>query len=78
MRMTVDVPGPLVRRAREVAVEHHLTLSELVSQALRAEVKRLSSPTQPREFRFTTVAGHGLCQSVLPQSLRDRAHDLPS
>lgn len=78
MKTTIDLPDALARQAKEVARKHHLSLRELVTEGLRAEVERLSSPNVQKEFRFTTVPGDGLRAGVSPQSLTDRAYDLPS
>jgi hypothetical protein len=78
MKTTIELPDALARQAREVAREHHLSLKELVTEGLRAEIERLSSSTPHPEFHFRTVPGQGLEPGVAPQSLTDRAYDLPS
>lgn len=77
MKTTIELPDSLASRAKEVAREHHLTLRELVTEGLRAELERLSGPRQPAEFRFRTRGGEGLQPGVTPGSLIASAYELP-
>lgn len=78
MKTTIELPDSLATQAKEVAREHKLTLRELVTEGLRAELERLSGVREPAEFRFRTQGGVGLRPDVTPGSLTGRAYDLPS
>jgi hypothetical protein len=76
MKTTVELPDALARRAKELARERHLSLRELITEGLRAEVERLSAPaaaTTP--FRLRTVSGRGLRPGVSEQTLTERAYE---
>jgi hypothetical protein len=78
MKTTIDLPDALARRARALAREQNLTLRELIVEGLRGEIERRSVPRQARPFRFRTTGGQGLQAGITPESLTQRAYDLPS
>jgi len=78
MKTTITLPDSLAQRAKEVARTHHLTLRELVTEGLRAEVERLSTSPQSTEFHFFTRGGAGLQPGVEVASLVSHAYDLSS
>jgi hypothetical protein len=78
MKTTIELPDALADQARALAREQNVTLRELITEGLRAEVERRSLPRQPRPFRFRTVGGQGLHEDVAPHSLTGLAYDLPS
>ncbi len=75
MKTTIDLPDELARRAKAVARQHNVTLRELVTEGLRAQLDRVSAPRQPATFRFRTVGGAGLKRGVTAESLTERAYD---
>jgi hypothetical protein len=56
VRTTIDLPEPLLRSAKRRAEERKVTLSEIVGDALRAELfaKR---PLETQPFELITVKG---------------------
>ncbi len=77
MKTTIELPDTLASRAKEIARAHQVTLRELVTDGLRAELDRLESPPRRPEFRFHTRGGEGLLPGVTPDSLTAHAYDLP-
>jgi hypothetical protein len=55
MRTTIDLPEPLLRSAKRRAEERKVTLSEIVGDALRAELS--SKPAARRPFKLITTKG---------------------
>jgi hypothetical protein len=78
MKTTIDLPEALAQRARAVAQEQNVTLRELITEGLRAELERRSTPRQSRPFRFRTSDGQGLRPGIAAESLTRLAYDLPS
>jgi hypothetical protein len=78
MKTTIELPDALAEQARIIARQQNVTLRELVTEGLRAEIERRSVPRQARPFRFRSVGGQGLHEDVAPQSLTRLAYDLPS
>ncbi|MEP6814244.1 MAG: hypothetical protein ABI873_01695 [Marmoricola sp.] len=77
MKTTIELPDALASRAKKIAREHHLTLRELVTDGLRAELDRFENPPHRAEFRFHSRGGEGLRPGVTPDSLTTRGYDLP-
>ncbi len=75
MKTTIELPDSLAHRAKAVARKHNLTLRELVTEGLRAQLDRMSAPTEPAQFRFRTVGGAGLKPGVAAETLTERADD---
>lgn len=75
MKTTIDIPDALARRAKSVARERNLTLRQLVTEGLRAQLDRISAPPEPSSFTFRTIGGAGLKPGVTPGSLTERAYD---
>lgn len=75
MKTTVDLPDALAKQAKAFARKHDLTLRELLTEGLRAELDRLSAPSRSQDFHFTTVGGAGLRPGVTPESLAELAYD---
>jgi len=56
MRTTIDLPEPMLRAAKRRAEERNVTLSEIVTDALRAELN--TKPTvSTKPFRLITAKG---------------------
>ena len=56
MRTTIDLPEPLLRSAKRRAEERKVTLSQVVGDALRAELsKKPAAPNRP--FKLITAKG---------------------
>lgn len=77
MKTTINLPDHLAYRARELAREQHVSLRELVTEGLRAELERRSAPRATVDFRFTTAGGDGLRADVDPANLTRHAYELP-
>lgn len=77
MKTTIDLPDALARRAKDVARQQHVSLRDLVTEGLRAELERRMAPPEDVELRFTTAGGDGLHESVDPSTLTERAYELP-
>ena len=77
MKTTIDLPDSLAHRAKELAREQRVSLRELVTEGLRAELERRSAPRVSVEFRFTTAGGDGLRADVDPATLTQHAYELP-
>lgn len=77
MKTTIDLPDHLAHRAKELAREQHVSLRELVTEGLRAELERRSAPPKAVDFRFATADGEGLRVDVDPTTLTQRAYELP-
>ncbi len=75
MKTTIDLPDALARRAKAIARQHNLTLRELVTEGLRAQLDRISAPAEPAQFQYRTVGGNGLRPGVSPETLTERAYD---
>lgn len=56
MRTTIDLPEPLLRSAKRRAEERKVTLSEVVGDALRADIYA-KRPASPPPFKLVTVHG---------------------
>ena len=56
MRTTIDLAEPLLKNAKELALEARVTLSEVVQDALREHLAKRTAPGK-REFRLHTVKG---------------------
>ncbi len=78
MKTTIDLPDALAQQAKALAQEQNVTLRELVTEGLRAELERRSVPRQARPFRFRSAGGRGLQQGVAADDLTQLAYDLPS
>jgi len=69
MKTTLDLPDPLLREARKIAVRERTTLRALVEQGLR---KIISERKAVRPFRLRKVTFKG--QGLVPE-LRDADWD---
>ncbi len=58
MKTTIDIPEPLYRRAKVHAIQHGVTLRELVLGALQAHLQ--PAPARPRHEPHFKVDGLGL------------------
>ena len=56
MRTTITLPDPLLRTAKRRAADLHVTLSEVIEDALRASFFRAASQAVP-PFQLHTVHG---------------------
>ena len=56
MRTTISLPDPLFENAKSYAVEHGVTLSVLIADALRCRLAE-TQPRTSREIRFPTMRG---------------------
>jgi hypothetical protein len=77
MKTTLDIPDPLLREARRIAVREHTTLRALVEQGLR---KIISERKAARPFRLRKVTFKG--QGLVPElrgadwdKIRDLAYE---
>jgi hypothetical protein len=77
MKTTLDLPDPLLREARKIAVREHTTLRALVEQGLR---KIISERKAARPFRLRKVTFKG--QGLVPElrgadwdKIRDLAYE---
>ncbi len=74
MKITLDIPTPLLREARKIAAREHTTLRALVEQGLR----RLIAETQrrrPFRLRKASFKGNGL-RAELGNAPWERLHKL--
>lgn len=78
MKTTIELPDALAEQARAIARQQNVTLRELITEGLRAELERRSVPRQSRPFRFRSVGGQGLTEGVAARQLTRLAYDLPS
>lgn len=46
MRTSIDVPDPLLRRAKKIARDRRVTLRELLLEGLRSVVERQGTPAE--------------------------------
>lgn len=77
MKTTVDLPDGLVRRVRELAKSHEVTMRELMIEGLTLEIERRCAQQPHTDFVFRTAGGEGLQSEVDPATLTTRAYDLP-
>jgi hypothetical protein len=61
MRTSLDIPDPLLRKAKAVARARKTTLRQLVLEGLRAVVERAKSPYKLEDHSF---GGRGLVEGV--------------
>jgi hypothetical protein len=77
MKTTLEIPGSLLREARELAAREHLSLEALVAQGLR----RMIAERQQRpvfRLRKASFKGRGLQPSLRGASwarVRDKAYE---
>lgn len=60
MRTTINLPDPLLERAKGEAARENLTLSELVESALRDRILRRPADAKSTPFRLVTFGDGGL------------------
>ena len=63
MRTTIRLEDELLRRAKRVAAERHLTLTQVISDALRAALAPRAAQRR-KPFRFPTFRGTGVRPGV--------------
>lgn len=63
VRTSVDIPDLLLRRAKNFAREHGLTLRQLLVNSLHATLKR-STPTAKHRMRDCSFGEDGLVSSL--------------
>jgi Bacterial antitoxin of type II TA system, VapB len=59
VKTTLDIPDPLLREARKIALREHTTLRALVEQGLRKIIAERKA-TRPFRLRRVTFKGQGL------------------
>jgi hypothetical protein len=59
MKIMIDIPAPLLERARKAAVQNHIPLSTLFERGLRLILAK-NVPRAAFRLRDASFAGHGL------------------
>lgn len=62
MKTTIDLPDPLLERAKRLAARDSTTLRELVEAGLRHVLKERAARATPHALRDARVAGRGLSE----------------
>ena len=52
MRTTIDIPGPIFRRAKGIAASKGLSLKAVINSAVIHERERLEQPAEPSAARI--------------------------
>jgi hypothetical protein len=65
MKTTIELPEPLVERAKRLAARDSTTLRELVEAGLRHVLKERSSRKEPFVLRDARVEGQGLSEEFV-------------
>jgi hypothetical protein len=64
MRTTISLDEALLKKARRVALDRGISLSELVVTALRLELSRVPKRQRKEKIALPTFRGHGLRPGV--------------
>ena len=75
MRITLDLPDPLLRRAQQVARQRKVTFRALMAEALRRSLREQSSQPPPFKLPDRSFRGDGLVTG-LSETDRERIRDL--
>ncbi len=59
MKTTIDIPLPLLKKAKKYSEEHHITLKALVEVAI-SQVLSGKANNQKFQLEDKSVSGHGL------------------
>ena len=62
MKTTIELPRPLLERAKRIALRDSTTLRELIEAGLRHVLKERAAKGTPFVLRDARVEGHGLSQ----------------
>ncbi len=65
MRTTIDIPDPLMKKAKMKAVEQGITLKEFFTQLLEKELQ--SGPTGQEPAPWKKLKGKGSASSIKPE-----------
>jgi hypothetical protein len=71
MRTTIDLPRPLLEKAKAMAERENLTFSQIVEIAVRDKVLRAKNPVADRPFRLLTHGEGGLVPGASWTRLKD-------
>jgi hypothetical protein len=63
MRTSVDIPDPLLRRAKKLARERGITLRQLLVDGLRAALQGVA-PARPRRMKDRSYGKGGLVRGL--------------
>lgn len=75
MRTTLDLPAPLLRKARQVARQRKATFRALMTDALRRYLQEPSSKQSPFKLPDRSFQGDGLVAG-LPETDWERIREL--
>ncbi len=73
MRTTISLPDPLLAQAKKRASQEGITLSDLITSAVRDRVLRPSRPAAGRAFRLVTFGEKGLAPGMAWAELKQEA-----
>ena len=64
MRTTIKIDDYLLERAKKIALENHITVSDIIGEALREKLLRMNENSQKNPVKIITFKGNGLQPGV--------------
>ncbi|MDJ0762086.1 MAG: hypothetical protein QNJ97_03780 [Myxococcota bacterium] len=63
MKTTVNIPDPILKQAKQIAIRNNTSLKQVIIEALRSHIEQSSTGTSG-EIEFFTCKGNGLRQGL--------------